>query len=76
MCKKLIYLILFVAFAFSTMATADIAISTQANWWSQGAADAEMQEIVDNVTAVPVERFTASQHPALAPLIVPSQGGS
>ncbi|MHC4085950.1 MAG: hypothetical protein ACYSU5_12180, partial [Planctomycetota bacterium] len=67
MCKKFMYLFLFVTFAFSTMAMAsEIAISTQANWWTQAAADAEMQEIVDNVTAVSVERFTAGQHAALA----------
>ena len=56
-----------IACAWSTTGLAvDIAISTQANWWSQGAADREMQEIVDNVTAVPVERFTAADHAALA----------
>ncbi|MHC4110397.1 MAG: hypothetical protein ACYSUY_04935, partial [Planctomycetota bacterium] len=66
MCKKIMYLILFVTFAFSTTAMADIAISTQANWWPQADADRETQEIVDNVTKVPVELFTSAQHPALA----------
>ena len=56
-----------VAFAFSTTAMAvDIAISTQAGWFGQGAADREMQEIVDNVTAVSVEQFTANDQDALA----------
>ena len=60
-------LVLIVAFAFCPVVTAsDIAISTQANWWSQAAADREMQEIVDNVTAVDVQRFTASEQDALA----------
>ncbi|MBW8042329.1 MAG: hypothetical protein FVQ85_20345, partial [Planctomycetes bacterium] len=74
MCKKFMYLIFFVAFAFSTMAKADIAISTQANWWSQGAADSEMQEIVDNVTAVSVERFTSAQQAALATWVTAHTG--
>ena len=44
-----------VALAFCPMAAvADIAISTQAGWFGQEAADREMQEIADNVTAVPV----------------------
>jgi hypothetical protein len=44
----------------------DIAISTQAGWYSQTAADREMQEIVDNVTAVSIEVFTANDQAALA----------
>ncbi|MHC4694349.1 MAG: hypothetical protein ACYS67_16540, partial [Planctomycetota bacterium] len=63
--KKLLLIFVFVL-AFCTTAMADIAISTQANWWTQAAADREMQEIVDNVTTVSVERFDASQHAALA----------
>jgi hypothetical protein len=56
-----------IAFVFSSTAMAvDIAISTQANWWGQAAADREMQEIVDNVTAVSVERFAATEQDALA----------
>jgi hypothetical protein len=59
--------VLIATLALSTMATAsDIAISTQANWWTQEAADREMQEFVDNVNAASVERFTASQQVALA----------
>jgi len=64
---KNLVLVLVIAFAFSTTAmAAEIAISTQANWWSQGAADREMQEIVDNVTAMSVERFSATEQDALA----------
>ncbi|MCP4259190.1 MAG: hypothetical protein GY774_17030 [Planctomycetes bacterium] len=64
---KSFVLVFVVAFAFSTTAMAvDIGISTQANWWSQGAADREMQEIVDNVTTVSVERFAADEQDALA----------
>ena len=64
--KHLVFVFV-VAFAFSTSAMAvDIAISTQANWWGQGAADREMQEIVDNVTSVSVERFPVDQQEALA----------
>jgi hypothetical protein len=52
---------------FSTTAmAADIAISTQAGWFGQAAADREAQEIVSNVTAVAVERFPANQQAALA----------
>jgi hypothetical protein len=72
--KKLV-LLLIVAFAFCPMAMAsDIAISTQANWWSQAAADREMQEIVDNVTAVDVQRFTSSEQDALAEWVVAHTG--
>ncbi|MHC4702858.1 MAG: PA14 domain-containing protein, partial [Planctomycetota bacterium] len=53
------------AFSTTTMAV-EIAISTQANWWGQAAADREMQEIVDNVTAVSVERFASTELDALA----------
>ena len=64
--RKLAFVFI-VAFAFSTTAMAvDIAISTQANWWGQAAADREMQEIVDNVTAVAVERFSSTELDALA----------
>jgi hypothetical protein len=72
---KNLVLVFVVAFAFSTTATAvDIAISTQANWWSQGAADREMQEIVDNVTAVSVERFAANEQDALADWVADHTG--
>ena len=64
--KHLVFVFV-VAFAFSSSAMAiDIAISTQANWWGQGAADREMQEIVDNVTSVSVEQFPVDQQEALA----------
>ncbi|MFH1718680.1 MAG: PA14 domain-containing protein [Planctomycetota bacterium] len=72
---KNLILVFVVALAFSTMAMAsDIAISTQANWWSQGAADREMQEIVDNVTAVSVERFSATEQAALADWVADHTG--
>ena len=52
---------------FSTMAVAaDIAISTQAGWFGQAAADREMQEVVASVTTAPVEVFTANDQAALA----------
>jgi hypothetical protein len=64
--KKLM-LLLATAFAFCPIALAsDIAISTQAGWYSQAAADREMQEILDNVTAVSIELFTANDQAALA----------
>jgi len=67
MCRKLIFLTSFLLVcALVGSASADIAISTQAGWFSQEAADAEMQEIVDNVTTVSVERFTADEQDALA----------
>jgi len=68
-------LVFVVAFGFGTTAMAfDIAISTQANWWSQGAADREMQEIVDNVPSVLVELFPADQQDALADWVVEHTG--
>ncbi len=64
-----------VAFAFCTTAMAsDMAISTQAGWWSQGAADREMQEIADNVTAVSVELFTTNEQDALADWVAEHTG--
>ena len=64
---KKIALALIVISVFSTMAmAADIAISTQAGWFGQAAADREAQEIVSNVTAVAVELFPANQQAALA----------
>jgi len=65
MWKKLIYLTFFFAFCPMAMAS-DIAISTQANWWTQAAADREMQEIVNNVKGVSVQLFTSAQQAALA----------
>jgi len=44
----------------------EIAISTQANWWSQDAADREIQEIVDNVQGASVETFNVNEQDALA----------
>jgi len=64
---KNLELVFVIALALCTTAVAsDIAISTQANWWSQAAADREMQEIVDNVTTVSVELFAADEQDALA----------
>jgi len=72
--KKLM-MILGIALFLSTMATAtEIAISTQANWWSQDAADREMQEIVDNVTGTTVELFTATDEDALADWVAAHTG--
>jgi len=51
----------------ATPRTSDIsiAISTQANWWSQAAADREMEEIVDKAQA-PVVVFNAGDQDGLA----------
>jgi len=60
-------LVFVVAFALCATAMAsDIAISTQAGWYGQAAADREMQEIVNNVKGVSIELFTDTQHAALA----------
>ena len=68
-------LVFIVALAYSATAMAsDIAISTQAGWWSQGAADREMQVIADNVTAVPVELFASTDHGALADWVAAHTG--
>jgi hypothetical protein len=68
-------LVFVVAFAFCPMAMAsDIAISTQAGWWSQAAADREMQEIADNVTAVSVELFATNEQDALADWVADHTG--
>jgi hypothetical protein len=64
-----------VAFVFSASAMAgDIAISTEAGWFGQAAADREAQEIVDNVTAVVVELFPKDQQAALADWVVAHTG--
>jgi len=44
----------------------DIAISTQAGWFGQTAADREMLEIINNVPEASIAVFTASDHDALA----------
>ena len=64
-----------VVLGLSTTAMAlEIALSTQANWWTQAAADREMQEIVDNVTGASVLRFDANQHGALADWVAANTG--
>ena len=64
---KHLVLVFVIAFAFCSMAMAsDIAISTQAGWFGQAAADREMQIIADNVTGASVEQFTATNQAALA----------
>jgi hypothetical protein len=56
-----------VALALSTTTMAvEIAISTQGGWMGQGTADAESQEIVDNVTGAPIEVFTSADLDDLA----------
>ncbi len=64
---KKIALVLGIALACSTPARAiEIAISTQAGWWTQAAADREMQEIVNNVKGATVTLFNTAQQPDLA----------
>ena len=64
---KKILLVFGIAFALCPAAmAADIAISTHAGWFGQGAADREMQEIVDNVTGVSIEVFPSTDQAALA----------
>ncbi|MBP7052938.1 MAG: hypothetical protein KBE65_18185 [Phycisphaerae bacterium] len=58
----------------STAMAIDIAIWTPAGWWSQGAADREIQQIADNVTGAAVEQFTADQQDALADWVVAHTG--
>ncbi len=65
--------VLALAFCSTAMAI-DIAISTPAGWWSQGAANREMQKIADNVTGATVEQFTAAQQDALADWVVAHTG--
>ncbi len=72
---KRLMLVLGIAFALSTVAAAsDIAISTQANWWSQDVANVEMQKIADNVTDASVEQFTADDEAALADWVLAHTG--
>ena len=74
---KNIVLALVVAFALSTTAMAhEIAISTQAGWFGQAAADREAQEIADNVAGAPVELFAADQQDALADWVVAHTGNA
>lgn len=64
---KKLTLVFVMACTLSTAAMAsDIAISTQANWWTQAAADREMGEIVKNVKGASVLEFTATEQVALA----------
>ncbi len=64
-----------IAMLFGTTASAvDIAIFTQAGWWAQGAADQEMQDIVDNVTGASVQVFTSGDQAALADWVVAHTG--
>jgi hypothetical protein len=59
--------VLVIALAWGAVAgAADIAISTQAGWFGQAAADREMQEIVTNVKGVSIKVFTATNQAALA----------
>jgi len=51
-----------------------IAISTQANWWGQAAADREVQEIMNNVPEASVKAFTASDQDALADWVIEHTG--
>jgi len=68
-------LVLGIVSVFSTTAMAvDIAISTKAGWWGQAAADQEMQEIANNVTAVSVQLFTVNDLAALADWVVAHTG--
>jgi hypothetical protein len=72
---KKVLLACVVALAISPVATAtDIAISTQAGWFGQAAADREMQEIVDNVTGATIEQFRPDQQDALADWVVAHTG--
>ena len=52
----------------------DIAISTIAGWYSQGAADREMQEVVDNVTGASIEVYTADDQICLLGWVVAHTG--
>jgi hypothetical protein len=72
---KKVVLSLAILLAFSTSAMAiDIAISTQAGWYGQAAADREMQEIVNNVKSASIQLFTASDHAALAQWVIAHTG--
>jgi hypothetical protein len=64
--KNLVFVFAVVLACSATAMAFDIAISTQAGWFGQAAADREMQEIVDNVTAVSIEVFPQADQDALA----------
>ncbi len=71
---KKLALLLIVALAFNATAIAfEIGISNQSNWWPQGTADNEMQEIADSVP-VPVEQFATDNQAALADWVVAHTG--
>jgi len=72
--RKLVFAF-FVALMFSTTAMAiDIAISTNANWWSQDVANVEMQQVADAVTDATVQQFTADDEAALADWVAAHTG--
>jgi hypothetical protein len=52
----------------------DIALSTQANWFGQAAADREMQEIINNVPGASVDVFTVNDQAALADWVTDHTG--
>ncbi len=68
-------------FIFAGLAMAfDVAISTHAGWYSQGAADREMDELVaaieNNPSIGSIEVFTSNDHPALATWVSAHTNGS
>jgi hypothetical protein len=64
--RKLVVVSLFlIAFAGFSVAQ-ELAISTQANWWGQEAADREWDELKAMVTGIPVTLFTVDQQAELA----------
>ena len=72
---KRFVLVFGITFAFCTAAMAsDIAISTQGGWMSQSHADAESQEIVDNVEGISIEVFTPADGAALADWVAEHTG--
>ncbi|MBN2315814.1 MAG: hypothetical protein JXM79_17930, partial [Sedimentisphaerales bacterium] len=67
--------VLGITLLFCPMAMAsEVAISTQANWWTQAAADREMQEIADKVKDISVELFSSDEQDDLAEWVIAHTG--
>jgi len=72
--KKLVFVFGIAMLLSSSAMAIDIAISTKSGWWGQGAADQEMQDIVNNVQGVSIEVFSINDLDALADWVIAHTG--
>jgi len=72
--KKQVLIGIIVCVLGGTAMAGDVAIYTYANWWTQAAADREMQEVADNVTGTSVQLFSQEEEAALADWVLARTG--